>query len=154
MRARIALLVALVAVTMAAPTAHARKAGTLERRTMPADAVSEARDYLLYRPAKLARTAERALVVFLHGCTQTATDAMDGVGWNELADARGFVIAYPEQSTGADGNGARCWNSGQAPVYPRGQHELETLELFSQNKAARDAVAHARKIKGLTTAAG
>ena len=31
--------------------------------------------------------------------------------------------------------------------------ELETLELFSQNKAARDAVAHARKIKGLTTAA-
>ena len=29
--------------------------------------------------------------------------------------------------------------------------ELETLEMFSQNKAARDAVAHSRKIKGLTT---
>jgi hypothetical protein len=34
------------------------------------------------------------------------------------------------------------------------EDELETLELFSQNKAARDAVAHARKIKGLTAAAG
>ena len=37
---------------------------------------------------------------------------------------------------------------------PVSDDELETLELFSQNKAARDAVAHARKIKGLTAAAG
>jgi hypothetical protein len=36
---------------------------------------------------------------------------------------------------------------------PVSDDELETLELFSQNKAARDAVAHARKIKGLTSAA-
>jgi radical SAM superfamily enzyme YgiQ (UPF0313 family) len=36
---------------------------------------------------------------------------------------------------------------------PVSEDELETLELFSQNKAARDAVAHARKIKGLTHAA-
>jgi hypothetical protein len=36
---------------------------------------------------------------------------------------------------------------------PVSEDELETLELFSQNKAARDAVAHARKIKGLTSAA-
>lgn len=136
---RIALLAALAASTMVLlPAAQARpaKAGTVERRTMPANAVSEARDYLLYRPAKLARPAERALVVFLHGCTQTATNAMDGVGWNALADERGFVIAYPEQSTGVDGNGARCWNSGQAPVYPRGEHELETIARIT--RAVRD----------------
>ena len=36
---------------------------------------------------------------------------------------------------------------------PVSEDELETLEMFSQNKAARDAVAHARKIKGLTHAA-
>jgi hypothetical protein len=36
---------------------------------------------------------------------------------------------------------------------PVSEDELETLELFSQNKAARDAVAHARKIKDLTHAA-
>ena len=36
---------------------------------------------------------------------------------------------------------------------PVSEDELETLEIFSQNKAARDAVAHARKIKGLTASA-
>ena len=36
---------------------------------------------------------------------------------------------------------------------PVSDDELETLELFSQNKAARDAVAHARKIRGLTASA-
>jgi radical SAM superfamily enzyme YgiQ (UPF0313 family) len=36
---------------------------------------------------------------------------------------------------------------------PVSDDELETLELFSQNKAARDAGAHARKIKDLTAAA-
>ena len=137
MRARIALLLALVAVFLATPEALARpKVGTVERRTMPADAVSEARDYLLFRPAKLAPERQRALVVFLHGCTQTATDAMDGVGWNALAEERGFVVAYPEQSTGVDGNGARCWNSGQAPVYARGEHELETIARIT--RAVRD----------------
>ncbi len=33
---------------------------------------------------------------------------------------------------------------------PVSEDELETLEMFSQNKAARDAVTHARKIKDLT----
>jgi poly(hydroxyalkanoate) depolymerase family esterase len=97
---------------------------------------TSAREYLLYRPARLAPEHKRALVVFLHGCTQTATEAMEGTGWNALADERGFVIAYPEQSTGADGNGARCWNSGQAPVYPRGVHELETIARIT--RAVRD----------------
>ena len=136
-RARIALLVALLAALLASPAATARpKTGTVERRTMPADAVSEARDYLLFRPGKLAPPHERALVVFLHGCTQTATNAMEGTGWNALADELGFVIAYPEQSTAIDGNGARCWNSGQAPVYARGQHELETIARIT--RAVRD----------------
>jgi hypothetical protein len=36
---------------------------------------------------------------------------------------------------------------------PVSEDELETLEIFSQNKAARDAVTHARKIKELTAAA-
>jgi hypothetical protein len=31
--------------------------------------------------------------------------------------------------------------------------EVENLELFTQNKAARDAVVHARKVKELTHSA-
>ncbi|MEA3056783.1 MAG: hypothetical protein QOD30_2215, partial [Actinomycetota bacterium] len=100
--------------------AHAQPAGhgTVVRRTQAANEISEARDYLLFTPSKLAPPKQRALVVFLHGCTQTANDAMDGVPWNALAEKRGFVVAYPEQATTIDGNGARCWNNGQAPLYP------------------------------------
>lgn len=110
--------------------------GTVVRRTEKANAVSEARDYLLFTPSKLAPKRDRVLVVFLHGCTQTANDAMDGVPWNALAERRGFVVAYPEQATTVDGNAARCWNNGQAPVYPRGQHELETLARITRDLRA------------------
>jgi poly(hydroxyalkanoate) depolymerase family esterase len=77
------------------------------------------RDYYVYVPATLP-AGPVPLVVFLHGCTQTAKQAYDGVRWNELADERGFIVVYPEQaafasSPGAgtptvDGNGGRCWN--------------------------------------------
>lgn len=131
-------LVALLLGALATPDAHSEPTwqGTVERRTMPADAVSQKRDYLLYTPPSLSEPAERVLVVFLHGCSQTANDAMDGVPWNHLADQRGFVIAYPEQGTDIDGSGARCWNTGQAPVYERGINELQTLARITT--AVRD----------------
>ncbi|MEN3274158.1 MAG: hypothetical protein V7636_2919, partial [Actinomycetota bacterium] len=116
--------------------AQPARQGTVETRTEPANDVSEARDYLLFTPSKLAPQKQRALVVFLHGCTQTANDAMDGVPWNALAEKRGFVVAYPEQATTIDGNGARCWNTGQAPLYPRGQHELESLARITRDLRA------------------
>lgn len=74
-----------------------------------------ARDYYVYTPAQLP-AGPRPLVVYLHGCTQTAQQAIDGVRWNELADREGILVAYPEQAvfsnSGAeiDGNGSRCWN--------------------------------------------
>jgi poly(hydroxyalkanoate) depolymerase family esterase len=68
------------------------------------------RDYLLYvPPTEVTETsAPRALVVYLHGCSQTALDAALGTRWNDLADAEDVVVAYPEQSAAA--NGATCWN--------------------------------------------
>jgi len=56
-------------------------------------------------PANLAPSAP--LVLFLHGCTQTAADAAK-TGWNALADELGFVVVYPEQQTG--NNAMRCFN--------------------------------------------
>lgn len=129
-------LVVTALLAMAPSTgAHATqpKQGHVVRRTEPANAVSEARDYLLFTPSQLAPPKDRALVVFLHGCSQTANDAMDGVPWNALAERRGFAVVYPEQSLAIDGNAARCWNTGQAPVYPRGQHELETLARITRD---------------------
>src|SRR3712207_1749606 len=37
-----------------------------------------------------------AMVVVLHGCTQTAAGYDHGSGWSALADRYGFVLLYPE----------------------------------------------------------
>src|SRR6476661_4585304 len=49
----------------------------------------------VYRPPSLAENP--ALVVVLHGCTQTAAGYDLGVGWSTLADRYGFVLLFPEQ---------------------------------------------------------
>ena len=38
-----------------------------------------------------------ALVVALHGCTQTADGYDHGTGWSALADRHGFIVVFPEQ---------------------------------------------------------
>lgn len=68
---------------------------------------SGTREYVLYRPATV--TAEsRALVVMLHGCTQSADDFARGTRMNEAAERGGFLVLYPEQS--AANHPQKCWN--------------------------------------------
>ncbi|MDQ0396000.1 extracellular catalytic domain type 1 short-chain-length polyhydroxyalkanoate depolymerase [Labrys monachus] len=66
-----------------------------------------ARSYRLYIPAAAAQGA-RGLVVMLHGCKQDADDFAAGTGMNARAEEYGLVIAYPNQSQGA--NPSACWN--------------------------------------------
>src|ERR1043165_2779582 len=49
-----------------------------------------------YVPKKLVRSA--ALVVVLHGCTQSAASYDVGAGWSTLAERYGFVLLLPEQT--------------------------------------------------------
>ena len=48
------------------------------------------------------------LVVMLHGCTQSPDDFAAGTRMNELAEASGFYVLYPEQAVRSNAN--RCWN--------------------------------------------
>ncbi|MGH7899140.1 MAG: alpha/beta hydrolase family esterase [Candidatus Binatia bacterium] len=48
------------------------------------------------------------LVVDLHGCGSDADEEARWSRFNDLAAARGFLVAYPEQSASA--NGGKCWN--------------------------------------------
>ena len=57
-------------------------------------------------PAKLASAP--ALVVVLHGCTQTAAGYDLGAGWSALADRYGFVLLLPEQTPA--NNPKTCFN--------------------------------------------
>lgn len=65
------------------------------------------RRYRLYVPANRSSEA-MPLIVMLHGCTQNAEDFALGTAMNEMAEARGFCVLYPEQSRQANQNG--CWN--------------------------------------------
>lgn len=61
------------------------------------------RSYRLYKPAGVPATAP--LVVALHGYSGSARQVERDYGWDELADADKFVVAYP------DGLG-QAWNVG------------------------------------------
>jgi poly(hydroxyalkanoate) depolymerase family esterase len=65
------------------------------------------RAYKLYVPA-LRSARPRPLLMMLHGCKQTPDDFAAGTRMNELADAHGFLVAYPAQTSGA--NNASCWS--------------------------------------------
>ncbi|WP_165778561.1 extracellular catalytic domain type 1 short-chain-length polyhydroxyalkanoate depolymerase [Mesorhizobium wenxiniae] len=60
----------------------------------------------VYVPAKLPEGA--ALVVVLHGCTQSATGYDHGSGWSLLAEQEGFAVLFPEQQRANNAN--LCFN--------------------------------------------
>ncbi len=53
-------------------------------------------------------SAAPALVVVLHGCTQTAAGYDLGAGWSTLAERYGFVLLLPEQTQA--NNPKTCFN--------------------------------------------
>jgi len=65
------------------------------------------RGYKLYVPAS-AHDHPRGLVVMLHGCKQDPDDFAVGTNMNAIAEAHGFVVAYPAQTTSS--NASSCWN--------------------------------------------
>ena len=64
---------------------------------------------------------EPALVVVLHGCTQTAASYDFGAGWSTLADRHGFVLLLPEQQPA--NNPKNCFNWFLAGDIERGRGE-------------------------------
>jgi poly(hydroxyalkanoate) depolymerase family esterase len=60
-----------------------------------------------YVPPRVS--AECALVVVLHGCTQTAASYDRGAGWSTLADRYGFALLLPEQRRSNNASGGFNW---------------------------------------------
>ncbi|MGA0598725.1 alpha/beta hydrolase family esterase [Enterovirga sp. CN4-39] len=62
---------------------------------------------LTYVPERLAPSP--ALVVVLHGCTQSPEGYNDGSGWSDLADRHGFVLLFPEQTRANNPKSCFSW---------------------------------------------
>jgi poly(hydroxyalkanoate) depolymerase family esterase len=66
-----------------------------------------------------------ALVVVLHGCTQTAAAYDHGSGWSRLAADYGFAVLFPEQSR--QNNANLCFNWFQGDDVTRDSGEVLSI---------------------------
>lgn len=92
------------------------------------------RAYKVFVPA-LAAGAQPALVVMLHGCTQSADDFAAGTQMNRLAQEQGFIVVYPEQP--AQANPSRCWNWFKPQDQVRGAGEPSLIAGIVREVAQR-----------------
>ena len=109
------------------------------------------RAYKLYVPA--APSVEpRPLVVMLHGCTQDPDDFALGTRMNEVAEALGVLVVYPEQDRRA--NPSACWRWFERAHQGRGSGEPAIIAGIVGEVAARFAVDGARVFAAGLSAGG
>lgn len=66
-----------------------------------------------------------ALVVVLHGCSQSASGYDTGSGWSRLAEEFGFAVLFPEQQRGNNPN--LCFNWFETNDITRGDGEVLSI---------------------------
>ena len=76
-----------------------------------------------------------ALVVVLHGCTQTAAQYDVGSGWSDLAERYGFAVLFPEQRRANNAN--RCFNWFLPDDTTRGAGEAASIRQMIDAVAQR-----------------
>ena len=135
------LLVVLIGTALLSLGAHADAGGPAPKSSLTHRSYTEpgglTRSYFLYQPAGLK--PGRPVVMFLHGCNQTATEAISANRFDALADREHFTVIYPEQTrpaTGSapivDGNGLGCWNWFLPQDQARGSGEPAVLAGMAQ----------------------
>lgn len=95
---------------------------------------------LTYVPEKVS--ASPALVVVLHGCTQTAAGYDHGSGWSSLADRYGFIVLYAEQQDA--NNPKRCFNWFQAGDIERDKGEAYSIRQMVEHAIRQHKVDRSR----------
>jgi poly(hydroxyalkanoate) depolymerase family esterase len=90
----------------------------------------------VYRPERPA--SPPALVVVLHGCTETGRSFAREAGWTDLADRFGWVLLAPEQQFG--NNGLLCFNWFDPAQATRGRGEARSIDEMVEAVAAHDGI--------------
>ncbi len=118
-----------------------------ERRTITWD--GKGRTYLLYRPPNLAPGRRPALVIVLHGASVSAEQTERYYHWDPLANANGFVVAYPQGINNAWNAGSCC---GDAPG--RGTDDMGFITAMMTDASERtDADPSRRYLTGVSNGA-
>ena len=79
-----------------------------------------------------------ALVVVLHGCTQTADAYNIGSGWSQVADRHGFALLFPEQQR--QNNANLCFNWFAPEDSRRGQGEALSIRQMIATMIERHGI--------------
>lgn len=101
------------------------------------------RNYKVYVPTKYDKSRPAPLIVVLHGCTQDPDDIARGTRFNEIAEERGFLVAYPEQPQKY--NGLKCWNWFDAQHQLRDKGEPALIAAITQ-RVMSDYSVDARRV--------
>lgn len=86
-----------------------------------------------YLPASLGKRP--ALVVVLHGCTQSASVYDKGSGWSKLADQHGFALLFPEQRRTNNPN--LCFNWYSPEDARRGKGEAKSVSQMIERMISK-----------------
>ena len=108
----VALPVAAIATILAWTVISDRTNGTVASSGVT-------RRYLLYVPKTYDRSKPTPLLISFHPAAAWPAAEASISRWNDLADARGFLVVYPE------GSGAFFGGLGRGPeIWPQGPHTL------------------------------
>jgi poly(hydroxyalkanoate) depolymerase family esterase len=107
-RTRLGIAIALVVVAAAALLAGPATAATGTLSSGDYTGPEGSQHYELYIPSTYNPATPVPLVVALHGCTQSADQFRLLTRWDALAEAKGFIVVFPQQDASA--NQFKCWN--------------------------------------------
>lgn len=113
---------------------------------------SGTRTYKVFVPANLPPDRAAPLIVELHGCGGDADEEARWSRFNQLAAARGLIVAYPEQDPAA--NGSQCWNWFRPEHQARDAGEPSLIAGITREVAGRWRTDPARTYVGGISAGG
>jgi poly(hydroxyalkanoate) depolymerase family esterase len=106
-------------------------------------------DYIGYVPSTYKAGTAVPLVVSLHGCTESADQFRQLTRWDQLAEAKGFIVVFPQQTTA--NNQLKCWNFFQTAHMKRDAGEPALIAGITRSVQAQYTVdTHRTFVDGLS----
>ena len=101
----------------------------------------ETHAFKVYVPSSY-RGQSLPLIVMLHGAQQDPDDFALGTGMNAVAEEKGYIVVYPEQSESV--SSLRCWNWFRPEDRTRDRGETSMIAALTRHAMATYNVDHTR----------